>query len=75
MGSPCVFPPCTCHRERVGGPPGVCAESVAHAQLFPGQTHHSFGKGLVKAVIVEALRVHVHLLMHVHMNKVMIRFS
>ncbi len=40
-----------------------------------GKRTNSFGKGLVKAVIGEALRVHVHLLMHLHMNKVMIRFS
>ncbi|GAA5056122.1 hypothetical protein GCM10023336_28560 [Streptomyces similanensis] len=34
-----------------------------------------FGKAFANAVTAEALRVHVHLLMQLHMNKVMIRVS
>ncbi|WP_330459071.1 hypothetical protein OIB37_20590 [Streptomyces sp. NBC_00820] len=33
------------------------------------------GKAVVKAVIAATPPVHVHLLMHLHMNKVMIRVS
>lgn len=42
---------------------------------FGGKRCISFGKALVKAVTAAPLRVHVHLLMHLHMNKVMIRIS
>jgi len=42
----------------------------------PGGTRWSnSGKGVVKAVTEGTPRVHVHLLMHLHVNRVMIRIS
>ena len=40
-----------------------------------GRRWNSFGKAGVRAVTVGIPLVHVHLLMHLHMNKVMIRVS
>ncbi|GAA2601783.1 hypothetical protein GCM10010304_58040 [Streptomyces roseoviolaceus] len=39
------------------------------------QTGKSFGKAVAKAVTAGPPRVHVHLLMHPHMNRAMIRVS
>ena len=40
-----------------------------------GRRWNSFGKADVNPVTVGTPPVHVHLLMHLHMNKVMIRVS
>lgn len=44
------------------------------SQLW-GRRWNGFGKADVKAVTAGTPRVHVHLLMHLHMSKVMIRVS
>src|SRR4051794_24021348 len=44
-----------------------------HATRVPGQTLNRTGQRLAKAVTAGALGVHVHLLMHLHMNRAMIR--
>jgi hypothetical protein len=49
---------------------GVCMS----VQLW-GRRWNSLGKAGVKAVTGGTPRVHVHLLMHLHVNRVMIRFS
>ncbi|GGW61435.1 hypothetical protein GCM10010503_43150 [Streptomyces lucensis JCM 4490] len=46
-----------------------------HALPTPGQEPDSSGKAHVKAVTAGAPRVHVHLLMHMQVNRVMIRVS
>lgn len=43
--------------------------------LLPGTYWIGSGKAVVKAVTGGAPRVHVHLLMHAHVNRVMIRVS
>ncbi|GAB1328378.1 hypothetical protein [Streptomyces sp. NPDC093260] len=45
------------------------------ADAFEAGAGNGFGKALVKAVTAGTLRVHVHLRMQLHMNKVMIRIS
>lgn len=40
-----------------------------------GRRWNSFGKAVVKAVIAGTPPVHVHLLMHLHVNGAMIRIS
>lgn len=44
------------------------------AQVW-GRRWNSLGKAVVKAVTGGTPRVHVHLLMHLHVNRVMIRVS
>ena len=44
------------------------------SQLW-GRRWNGLSKADVKAVTAGTPRVHVHLLMHLHMNKVMIRIS
>ncbi|QTE00013.1 hypothetical protein S1361_21935 [Streptomyces cyanogenus] len=43
--------------------------------LLLGARWNSFGKAHVKAVTAGPLLVHVHLLLHPHVNQVMIRVS
>lgn len=56
-------------------PTGFVAGARERAAAQCRQTGKSFDKAVVKAVTAGPPRVHVHLPMHLHMNRAMIRVS